>query len=127
MNKAVITLMVLGLLAAIIVPMKTCQRQEKSAELGLKVSVIDQMKDEIYKYYGPELKGLCPSQRALVTSVEQDLRAARQYQWDKKINEGLAKINPTLPSLYEVFPRDKPPFLKWSEMPEEILEELRRP
>lgn len=127
MNKAVITLMVLGLLVAIIIPIRTCQHQEKTAELGLKVSVIDEIKDDIYKYYGPELEGLCPSQRAVVTSVEQDLRAARQYQWDEKINEGLTTINPALHSLYEVFPPDKPPFLKWSEIPKEILEELLRP
>lgn len=134
MNKTIIVIGILTLLAAItfgiIQLVKGCQEEEskelaeKSAELNLKVSVIDDMLKDIYDYYGTDLEGLCPAQRQVVTSAYEDLRAARKYQWYKKVDEGLTKINPNLPSLYKGFPTYKPPFLKWSEMPEEILEEL---
>jgi len=58
-------------------------------------------------------------------NARQDLRAARQYHWDNKASDGLEKINPMLPSPYEVSSKDKPPFLQLSEVPEVILEEMQ--
>ena len=61
MNKALLIVAIMAVLFAIILQVKTCQHQEKTTELGLKVSVVEETINDIEDYYRPELEGLCPT------------------------------------------------------------------